>query len=72
MIHVVRFPAIAASLFRGTEFHGPACLNAYVLEGLAILESVDRPGAPEICRDLRELVESLRSARAQFARAGFV
>lgn len=72
MIRVVRFPPVAASLFRNTEFHGPLCLNAYVLEGLALLEAVDEPTAQTVCRDLRELIDSLRGARAQFAQAGFI
>ena len=72
MIHVVRFPPIAASLFRDSEFHGPACLNAYLLVGLALLVAVDQPSAQTVCRDLRDLVESLRGARAQFAQAGFI
>lgn len=72
MLQVERAPAVAATLFKGIEFHGPTCLNAYILEGLAVLESVSGPDAQQVCQDLRELVAALRIARGEFAGAGFV
>lgn len=72
MLQVERAPAIATTLFRGIEFHGPTCLNAYILEGLAVLEAVSAPDAQQVCQDLRELIAALRVARGEFAGAGFV
>lgn len=72
VIRVTKFPAVASALFHDFEFHGPTCLNAYILEGLAVLEAVDASEAARVCRDLRDLILALRAAHSQFVGAGFV